>query len=241
MIPPLVPRWCRKTCTLGCHEPDNSKGGGTGSPTKTLDRSVILERAVGECRTVEVKLQGVSVTCLLDSGSQVSTISESFFRKHLTDKGENIHPAFEWLKITATNGLDLPYMGHVELDVEAMGLVIPEQGFLIVKDSAHSSCVPGLIGMNVVKKCRELVHTEFDTTLQGILDSDWRAAFHNLHTLNVTSRLSFDRVAGRETVHVPASSVATVMARGLRTVSKDGPFMLLGVYPCLEVWLLYLL
>lgn len=215
--------------------------GGTGSPTKTLDRSANLERAVEESRTVEVKLQGVSVTCLLDSGSQVSTISKSFSREHLSDKGENINLAFEWLKTTAANGLDLPYMGYVKLDVEALGLVIPEQGFLIVKDSTHSSCVPGLIGMNVVKKCRELIHTEFDTTLQGKLDSDWRAASHNLHTLNVTSRLSFARVAGRETVQVPASSVATVMARRLRTVSEDGPFMLLGVYNCLEVSLLNLL
>ena len=39
----------------------------------------------------------------------------------------------------------------MELDVEAMGLTIPERGFLIVQDSAHSSSVPGLIGMNVVK------------------------------------------------------------------------------------------
>lgn len=56
------------------------RGETTGSPTETLDRSTILERAVGECKIVEVKLQGVSVACLLDSGSQVSTISESFFR-----------------------------------------------------------------------------------------------------------------------------------------------------------------
>lgn len=99
-----------------------------------------------------------------------SVHTESFFREHLSVKGEDIHPAFEWLKITAANGLDIPYMGYVELDVEAMGLTIPEQGFLIVKDSAHSFSVPGLIGMNIINKCRELVHTEFDTTLQGRLD-----------------------------------------------------------------------
>lgn len=118
-------------------------------------------------------------------------------------------------------------MGYVELDEEALGLIIPERGFLIVKDSSHASSVPGLIGMNVVKKCRELAHTEFDTTLQGRLDSSWREAFHNLHAVNVTGGFSFARVAGREAIHVPASSVATVMARGLRTVSEDGPLMLL--------------
>lgn len=85
-----------------------------------------------------MKLKGVTVSCLLDSGSQVSTSSEGFFKEHLADIGNNIHPAFEWLKITAANGLDIPYIGYVELDVETMGLTIPERGFLIVKDSANS-------------------------------------------------------------------------------------------------------
>lgn len=117
-------------------------------------------------------------------------------------------------------------MGYVELEVEVMGLTIPERGFLILKDSSHSSSVPGLIGMNIIQKCQEMVHAEFDTTLQGRLDSNWREAFSNLHAENITDRLFFARVASREIVHMPASSVATVMAKGLRTVSDDGPLLL---------------
>ncbi|KAI3368217.1 hypothetical protein L3Q82_007943 [Scortum barcoo] len=85
----------------------------------------------------------------------------------------------------------------------------------------------GLIGMNVVKKCRELVNAEFDTTLQGGLDSRWWEAFHRLHAVTVTDRLAFARVAGKDVVHVPASSAVTVMARGLRNVSSVGPPLLL--------------
>ena len=77
------------------------------------------------------------------------------------------------------------------------------------------------------KRCQELVHTEFDTTLQGKLDSHWREAFHRVHAVDVTVKLSFARVAGKGVVHVPASSAATVMARGLRTVSENGPLLLL--------------
>lgn len=146
---------------------------------------------MGECKTVEVTLRGVPVPCLLDTGSQVSTISESFFKEHLAKKGENVCPAFEWLKITAASGLELPYMGYVELDFDAMGLTIPERGFLIVRDSAHSASVPGLVGMNIVKKCRELVHQEVDTTMGGRLDSGWREVFHHLHSADVMNRPSF--------------------------------------------------
>ncbi len=92
-----------------------------------------------------MKLQGVTIPYLLDTSSQVSTISESFFREHWSGKERTIHPAFEWLKITAANRLDIPCVGYVELEVEVLGLTIPERGFLIVKDSANSSTVPGLI------------------------------------------------------------------------------------------------
>ena len=71
------------------------------------------------------------------------------------------------------------------------------------------------------------MHTEFDTAPQGRLDSHWREAFHRVHAVNVTHKLSFSRVAGKGVVHVPASSAATVMARGLRTVSENGPLLLL--------------
>ena len=39
----------------------------------------LLERAVGTCPVVEIKIGGVVASCLLDTGSQVSIISEGFF------------------------------------------------------------------------------------------------------------------------------------------------------------------
>lgn len=88
---------------------------------------------MGECREVAVQISGVPVKCLLDTGSEISTISESFFRQHLLGKEEDVFPAAKWLKLTAANSLPIPYMGYVELDMEAMGLNIPECGFLVVK------------------------------------------------------------------------------------------------------------
>lgn len=108
-----------------------------------------------------------------------------------------------------------------------MGLTIPERGFLIVKDSAHSTSVPGLVGMNIVKKCRELVHQEFDTTMGGRLDSCWREVFHRLHSAEVAHRSSFARVAGKDVVHVPASSLATVMAKGSQSTNQKSFLSLL--------------
>lgn len=90
---------------------------------------------------------------------------------HPSDKSEDFHPAFKCLRITAANGLHISYVGYIELEVEIMGLTIPEREFLIVKDS---SSVLGLIGMNIIKKCQEMVHAECDTRLQGRLHSNRR-------------------------------------------------------------------
>ncbi|XP_058632049.1 uncharacterized protein LOC131540807 [Onychostoma macrolepis] len=53
--------------------------------------------------------------------SQVSTISESFFQQHLGGDDEDMLSTAGWLKITAANGLDIPYLGYLELEIETMG------------------------------------------------------------------------------------------------------------------------
>lgn len=79
-----------------------------------------------------------------------------------------MHCTAKWL--TAANKLPLPHLGYVELDVEAMGITIPECGFLIIKDDENEEpdpSLPGIIGMNIAKRCRQLVLAEFDTVLGG--------------------------------------------------------------------------
>ncbi len=55
----------------------------SGSPPEGTSRDRFLEWAVGTCPMVDLKIRGVLVSCLLDTGSQVSTITEAFFREHL--------------------------------------------------------------------------------------------------------------------------------------------------------------
>lgn len=67
-----------------------------------------------------IKLAGVVVTCLLDKGSMVSTTVESFFRKNFHGKLKSFH----WLHLPAVNGLDIPYLGYLEPDVEVLSKTI---------------------------------------------------------------------------------------------------------------------
>ncbi|RXN06967.1 Retrovirus-related Pol poly from transposon [Labeo rohita] len=194
----------------------------SGSPPEGTSRDRFLERAVGTCPMVDLKIRGVLVSCLLDTGSQVSTITEGFFREHLSGNESDVLSTSGWLKITAANGLDIPYLGYMELDVEVMGMTLPECGFLIFKETPSSSSMAVLIGMNIISKCRQIVHAEFDTTLGGRLDSNWRVAFQQAQSVEFVERSSFARVAGKTPAHVPAWSAATVLIKGIESNKKGG-------------------
>lgn len=44
---------------------------------------VPYSRVLGKRPVLTVKMGGVDIDCLLDTGSQVTSVTESFFRKHL--------------------------------------------------------------------------------------------------------------------------------------------------------------
>lgn len=195
------------------------KGNTSDSVKAQITQDQLLARAVGTCPTVEINIRGVVTRCLLDTGSQVSTITEQFFRQHLCGEDDDMVATAGWLRLTAANGLEIPYLGYLELEIETMGLKIPDCGFLVVKDPPNSETA-GIVGMNIISRCRQLVHAEFDTVLGGKLDSDWRSAFQQVQKYTVTRR-SVARLVGSCGAHIPAASVVTVMAKGPSKI-QDG-------------------
>ena len=61
------------------------------------------------------------MNCLLDTGTQVSTITESFFRKHLNEHAESIVDVSPYLSISAAQGLEIHYVGYIELPIAFLG------------------------------------------------------------------------------------------------------------------------
>ncbi len=72
-----------------------------------------------------------------------------------------------WLVLKAANGLDIPYVGYLEIDLRILDQILPKQGVLVVKDSPDSETrerrkmVPGLIGMNVIQNFHDLLKQKF--------------------------------------------------------------------------------
>ncbi len=204
------------------------RGKPEGSRCSTLTKERFLERAVGKCPEVDIHIGGVPVRCLLDTGSNVSTLTERFFKENLHGEDKDLHCTSKWLRITAANKLPLPYLGYVELHIQVMGLTIPECGFLIVRDGDTADPTPpGIIGMNIIQRCREFALTEFDTTLGGKLDSVWREAFNRVQEVELVKTMSSARVSGKGKTHIPASSLATVYARVNKRAIDTSAWLLL--------------
>ena len=109
---------------------------------------------MASCPTINVTMSGVAVPCLLDTGSMVSTVTESFFREHFEPWGLDRLRCCHWLQLRAANGLEIPYIGYLELDVTLCDKTIPNCGVLVVRDpSVIGPSVPGILGMNIIRRC----------------------------------------------------------------------------------------
>ena len=54
---------------------------------------------------------------LVDTGSQVSLISQEFFEKFLQPTTGNLLEANDWFQINGANGLEVPYLGLLITDI----------------------------------------------------------------------------------------------------------------------------
>ncbi|KAL7870950.1 hypothetical protein SRHO_G00084470 [Serrasalmus rhombeus] len=109
---------------------------------------------MSSCPVIDVVIGGVVVSCLLDTGSMVSTVTESFFIQQFEPWGQDHLQSCHWLQLRAANGLDIPYIGYLELDVMLCGKVMSRCGILVVKDPpGASTVVPGVLGMNIISRC----------------------------------------------------------------------------------------
>lgn len=178
---------------------------------KRVPEAEVISRVVGNCPSVDVVMGGVTVPCLLDTGSMVTMVAESFFHENF-DSAELMESS-EWLTLRAANGLEIPYVGYIDLDVEVAGECILKRGVLVVKDSAAQNAFPGILGMNVPTECPTLL----PTSVKGKAEQ--------------TENVGFASVAGDEATIIPAHSMKVVAVSGRHNADTVVEEPLMGNYP----------
>ncbi|PIK58589.1 Transposon Ty3-I Gag-Pol polyprotein [Apostichopus japonicus] len=174
-------KWGRHRISLSNHQgafklgkPVVGNQESTGVVLNNPGHDTLVTKAVGECPKITVQSGSLSIRCLLDTGAEVSTITESFFLEHITQSGELVDVS-AFLKISGATGVNVPYIGYVELPITVLGYVFPGMGFLVVKDSCDPQfvekkrMVPGVLGCNIFRAMQRLLENKWGSDFQDKL------------------------------------------------------------------------
>lgn len=199
---------------------------------------------IGECPGVEVEINGQPIPCLLDTGSQVTLMSQSLFRRHLGNVMLESGDEPRWLTLKAANGLQIPYIGYALLDFKVGGVRLPNKGVVIVNDDCLGT-ERAILGMNVIAGCwHELMYglhlgeAAFRAQLPPRADREWGRAFSICRQASMAPPPPFQgqvRLLKSETIAVPAESEILVWGRTSEGSPSSGRTLLVEPLPQHEV------
>ena len=138
-----------------------------------MHKASTLNRLVGEPNETEIKIDGISCLSLVDTGSQVTTLSESFLKNNLPKIP--IHPVNELLEIEGAGGQKIPFIGYIEARLTVHTSSNIECLILIVGDTAYNKRVPVVVGTNVLQSCYSKVKDNYHDCPRAL-----KAAFQQL-------------------------------------------------------------
>lgn len=176
---------------------------------------------IGSRCTAEVEIGGHTYPCLLDTGSQVSTIPVSFYNKHLYE--QPIQPLHD-LQVEGAAGQTVPYLGFVEISIKFPKEFVGEEYeistlVLVVPDAHPDVPATALIGMNTLEPLYETYlgrNSTFQPSTQG-----YRAVLKTLqltHQQKDKGNMGVVRLLGKAPVRVPAGR--TIVIEGSAKVSS---------------------
>ena len=105
-------------------------------------------------------INGKEVKALVDTGSNVTTVTERWVQENL--QHADLLPLIH-LTLKAANGLEIPYSGVIFVELELLGQTLQSVPMLVVRDSNDPTTrkrkwqVPALVGMKVLVKAGNIL------------------------------------------------------------------------------------
>ena len=105
---------------------------------------------VGPANETEIILDGKKVNSLLDSGSQVTSVSESYYREHLSEYP--LQPVdVPGLLLQPAGGGSMPYLGMIITSLKVPHLTSTFQAkVVVVPDTEYHYSTPALVGTGII-------------------------------------------------------------------------------------------
>ena len=119
-----------------------------------------MQHAVARSPKLCISAHGIKIPSLLDLGSDVTLLRQAYFEKHLLPKIQVVTgqkaKAHQLFHLMVANDGQLPVKMYTKLDINFLGLKVPNVGVLIVDDLSqvldkkHQSKLPGIVGWNLI-------------------------------------------------------------------------------------------
>ena len=172
-------------------------------------------RLIGKSNVVITYLDGKEVKTLLDTGAQISLMSEEYAKK----RGFKIHPLEKLVNFTGANGLAIEYSGYVEVNLQ-----LPNKGFnqdILILVVPHIEChnfVPITLGTHTLETIDE--HLVNNNLVQN-LEIEWRLVHQ---AILYRQSLTKDQILGlvRATKNIIIQTFSCVNISGLVKAQKGG-------------------
>ena len=136
------------SCGLGPFKP-----GRVCVAASNTDSNIKRSDLVGHSNETNIEVNGLQLTALLDTGSNVSTISQGKYKECFSNIP--LIPLQEFqLTIEGAGGQLLPYLGYIEVELTVPVLNIQPLKclMLVTPDTTYSQTVPVILGTNVLKR-----------------------------------------------------------------------------------------
>ena len=136
----------------------------------------LIDRMVGSTNVSSILIQNQHVDALIDSGSMVTTISESGYN-NLKVKPTLNNLDQLGLEISVADGSSLKYMGYIECSLTLPFLTKSSYDIpvLVVPDTDFNYKCPVIVGTNVLRLCKESCMIETDT-----IPTEWKTAIDSI-------------------------------------------------------------
>lgn len=125
-------------------------------------------KLTGSKTNATVKINNMTTGALLDTGSQVSIIKESFYRQSFND--QDLQPLKKNMSVKCANGGYLSYLGYVTAEVDLLGASTNRTllcSMLVVPDNRYNKRVPVLLGTNLLQSAMNNVKLQFGHRLKN--------------------------------------------------------------------------
>ena len=172
---------------------------------------------VGTANEAIAIINGNRCKCLVDTGSQITTMSQSFYESCLPNVRLNSIDSL--LQVEGANGLPVPYLGYVEVSISLPGSLPGsfelDAPVLIVPDTPYNKKVPVCVGTNVIQICIDrgvsMFGEHFVTNRQT--DPVWRLVYKCMQVsvgVNSKGRIGVVRCAAKRAVRIPPKQAVFV-------------------------------